>query len=106
MNVKQIGEEQIPFEDGDDSHRDEGEEHKEKVMVDLQPIWRSARIEGTARRPGNEGMIHGHRYIATINPGSPVVKAIKISLDLASPSGEAVSWLKNRSRKWRTRSEN
>jgi pimeloyl-ACP methyl ester carboxylesterase len=38
-------------------------------------------------------------YSATANPGRPVVNAIRTSRALASPSGEAVSWLQKRSRK-------
>src|ERR1700753_395017 len=41
-----------------------------------------------------------------MNGGRAVAQAMRTIRALASPSGEAVSWLKNRSRKWRTRSEN
>src|ERR1039457_4120559 len=41
-----------------------------------------------------------------MNPGMPVATAMRIRRALASPSGEAVSWLKKRSRKWRTSSAN
>src|SRR5580658_3873350 len=41
-----------------------------------------------------------------MKPGIPVAMATRMRRDLASPSGEAVSWLKKRSRKWRTSSEN
>src|ERR1700685_3404923 len=48
----------------------------------------------------------GHRYNATTNPGRPVATATRMRRAFASPSGEAVSWLKKRSRKCRTSSEN
>src|SRR5215469_11763176 len=43
--------------------------------------------------------------MATMNDGRPVASAISTSRPLASPSGEAVSWLKKRSRNRRTRCE-
>lgn len=42
-DVKQIGKEQVPLEDRDDSHGNEGIDDEEEMMIDLGPIWRTGR---------------------------------------------------------------
>ena len=57
-DIEQIGEEEVPFEDGDESHGDEGVHDEEEVVVSLYPIGRRT-DDGAVRRPAQEWMVDG-----------------------------------------------
>jgi hypothetical protein len=56
-HIEQIGKEQIPLEDSHDAHGDEGIEDKKEMVVDLQPIRRQGRAQGTSWLESNEWVI-------------------------------------------------
>ena len=58
-DIEQIGKKQIPLEDRDNAHGDERIDHKEEVMIHLQPVRRRTSGGVAARRPAGKWMVDG-----------------------------------------------